>query len=59
MIDLTPLKAEVRASRPSGDPLREAILAEPDVVEEGTYVGKVRPWLVLLRLERKGDGDLR
>ena len=53
MIDLTPLKLEVRASRPAGDPLREAVLAEPDLIPEEAYSAKVRPWLVLLRL---GDG---
>jgi len=57
MIDLTPIKAEVRAARPAGDPLREAVLAEPDSVSEAAYLAKVRPWLVLLRLGGRQDGD--
>lgn len=55
MIDLTPLKLGVRATRPAGDPLREAVLAEPDIVTEEAYSAKVRPWLVLLRLRRGRD----
>jgi len=56
MIDLTPLKLEVRATRPAGDPLREAVLAEPDLIPEEAYPAKVRPWLVLLRLRGGQDG---
>ena len=55
MIDLTPLKLELRATRPAGDPLREAVLAEPDLIPEESYPAKVRPWLVLLRLGDSRD----
>jgi hypothetical protein len=50
MIDMAPVKAEVRASRPPADGLREAILAEPDKIDAASFVAKLRTWLVLLRL---------
>lgn len=47
---LIELKEVVRTVRSPGDPLREAILAEPDEIDPASFAAKVRTWLVLLRL---------
>lgn len=56
LLDLRPLKQEALERRTPGDPLREALLAEPDRVDRVAFAAKVRPWLALLRLGRSGDG---
>ncbi len=49
--DLIELKEVVRTVRLPGDPLREAILAEPDELDPASFAAKVRTWLVLLSLK--------
>ncbi len=55
-LSLRELKEDAREHRPPGDPYREAILAEPDELDPGSFAAKLRTWLVLLRLKDRTDG---
>lgn len=49
-IDIRPLKAFVSENFPKNWPLREAILAERDVLDAQEFLAKMETWLNLLRV---------
>ncbi len=57
MIDITPLKEEVRARKRVGDSLREAVLSEADRLAPTVFLAKIRPWLVMMRFRGNDDGE--
>lgn len=48
-IDIRPLKAFVSEKFPKNWPLREALLAERDVLDAQEFLAKMETWLNLLR----------
>ena len=49
-IDIRPLKAFVSVKFPKDSPLREALLAERDVLSAQEFLAKMETWLNLLRV---------
>jgi hypothetical protein len=49
-IDIRPLKAFVSEKFPKDSPLREALLAERDVLDAQEFLAKMETWLNLLRV---------
>ena len=49
-IDIRPLKAFVSEKFPKDSPLREALLAERDVLSAQEFLAKMETWLNLLRV---------
>ena len=49
-IDIRPLKAFVFEKLPKNWPLREALLAERDILEVQEFLAKMETWLNLLRM---------
>ena len=49
-IDIRPLKAFVSEKFPKNWPLREALLAERDVLDAEEFLAKMETWLNLLRM---------
>lgn len=50
-IDIRPLKAFVSEKFPKDSPLREALLAERDVLHAHEFLAKMETWLNLLRVK--------
>ncbi len=54
-VDLHPLKAFAVRNLPHGSALRTVILSDNDFVDAREFVGKVKVWLLLFKIDLRGE----